>query len=171
MAVEVRLTPASGKSCVTPALGVVLEFGLRHLSFQRRIASGRKIMSRYHRREFLADVGRGMLVASVGSALAQDLGLAPAALAAGSARTLDVRGDGAAGGLDAGDARRPALAGRRRADEGRDRPPPTGGRRRAGQRPHVRRPGLRRLPRDHGAGSGLPHVARAARGAARRCPS
>ena len=41
-------------------------------------------MSRYHRREFLADVGRGMLVAGVGSALAQDLGLAPAALAAGS---------------------------------------------------------------------------------------
>ncbi len=38
-------------------------------------------MSRYHRREFLADVGRGMLVAGVGSALAQDLGLAPAALA------------------------------------------------------------------------------------------
>jgi hypothetical protein len=38
-------------------------------------------MSRYRRREFLADVGRGMLVASVGSTLAQDLGLAPAALA------------------------------------------------------------------------------------------
>ena len=38
-------------------------------------------MIRYRRREFLADVGRGMLVASVGSTLAQDLGLAPAALA------------------------------------------------------------------------------------------
>src|SRR3954451_11644102 len=38
-------------------------------------------MSHHHRREFLADVGRGMLVASVGSALAQDLGLATAALA------------------------------------------------------------------------------------------
>jgi hypothetical protein len=38
-------------------------------------------MSRYRRREFLADVGRGMLVASVGATLAQDLGLAPAALA------------------------------------------------------------------------------------------
>jgi hypothetical protein len=38
-------------------------------------------MSRYRRREFLADVGRGMLVASVGSTLAQDLGLAPASLA------------------------------------------------------------------------------------------
>ena len=45
-------------------------------------------MSRYHRREFLADVGRGMLVASVGSALAQDLGLAPAALADGGDRRL-----------------------------------------------------------------------------------
>lgn len=31
-----------------------------------------------HRREFLADVGRGMLVASIGPALAADLGLAPA---------------------------------------------------------------------------------------------
>ncbi len=37
--------------------------------------------SRYDRREFLADVGRGMLVASVGPLLAHDLGLAPAALA------------------------------------------------------------------------------------------
>ena len=42
-------------------------------------------MNRLHRREFLGEVGRGMLVASVGSALAQDLGLASAALAAGDA--------------------------------------------------------------------------------------
>ena len=34
-------------------------------------------MSQKHRREFLADVGQGMLVASVGAALASDLGLAP----------------------------------------------------------------------------------------------
>src|SRR5215813_13831996 len=34
------------------------------------------------RREFLADVGRGMLIASVGSTLASDLGLAPTAFAA-----------------------------------------------------------------------------------------
>ena len=40
-------------------------------------------MSRFHRREFLADVGKGMLVASVGSTLAQELGLAPSALADG----------------------------------------------------------------------------------------
>jgi hypothetical protein len=45
-------------------------------------------MSRYHRREFLADVGRGMLVAGVGSAVAHDLGLAPAALAAGTVERL-----------------------------------------------------------------------------------
>ncbi len=45
-------------------------------------------MSRYHRREFLSDVGRGMLVAGVGSALAIDLGLAPAALGAGSDERL-----------------------------------------------------------------------------------
>jgi len=38
-------------------------------------------MNRIRRREFLADVGRGMLVASVGSTVAQELGLAPAALA------------------------------------------------------------------------------------------
>ena len=41
-------------------------------------------MDRYRRREFLADVGRGMLVATVGSALAQDLGLASSALADGA---------------------------------------------------------------------------------------
>src|ERR1700676_3702813 len=35
-------------------------------------------MMNRNRREFLADVGRGMLVASVGPALASDLGLAPA---------------------------------------------------------------------------------------------
>src|SRR3954467_1735198 len=41
-------------------------------------------MDHYRRREFLADVGRGRLVARVGSVLAQDLGLAPAALADGT---------------------------------------------------------------------------------------
>ncbi len=41
-------------------------------------------MSRFSRREFLEDVGRGMLVASVGSAVAQDLGLATLALADGA---------------------------------------------------------------------------------------
>jgi hypothetical protein len=41
-------------------------------------------MNRYRRREFLADVGRGMLVASVGSGLAQDLGLGSPALADGA---------------------------------------------------------------------------------------
>jgi len=45
-------------------------------------------MSHTSRREFLADVGRGMLVASVGSGLAQDLGLAPAVLAEGAAGRL-----------------------------------------------------------------------------------
>jgi hypothetical protein len=34
-------------------------------------------MMNRHRREFLADVGKGMLIASVGPALAVDLGLAP----------------------------------------------------------------------------------------------
>ena len=54
----------------------------RQIGFDRYIQSRRQTMNRIRRREFLADVGRGMLVASVGSALAQDLGLAPAALAA-----------------------------------------------------------------------------------------
>jgi hypothetical protein len=40
-------------------------------------------MNAISRREFLADVGRGMLVASVGSAVAADLGLAPALAADG----------------------------------------------------------------------------------------
>ena len=35
-------------------------------------------MSRNTRREFLADVGQGMLVASLGTALASDLGMSPA---------------------------------------------------------------------------------------------
>jgi hypothetical protein len=38
-------------------------------------------MKRHHRRDFLADIGRGMLLASVGPVVAQDLGLASAALA------------------------------------------------------------------------------------------
>jgi hypothetical protein len=45
-------------------------------------------MTRYDRRGFLADVGRGMLVASVGSAVAQDLGLASLALAEDGAGRL-----------------------------------------------------------------------------------
>jgi hypothetical protein len=45
-------------------------------------------MDRNNRREFLADVGRGMLVASVGTGLAEGLGLAPAALADGGTERL-----------------------------------------------------------------------------------
>src|SRR6185312_16151177 len=44
--------------------------------------------SRYDRREFLADVGRGMLVASVGPALALDMGLASTAMAGGGTERL-----------------------------------------------------------------------------------
>ena len=35
-------------------------------------------MTNYNRREFLADVGKGMLIASVGPALAADLGISSA---------------------------------------------------------------------------------------------
>ncbi len=45
-------------------------------------------MNRHNRREFLANVGRGMLLASVGQVVAQDLGLASAALADDSASRL-----------------------------------------------------------------------------------
>jgi len=45
-------------------------------------------MNRYDRREFLADVGKGMLVASVGTGLAHGLGLAPAAMAENGAERL-----------------------------------------------------------------------------------
>ena len=45
-------------------------------------------MNRSHRREFLTGVGRGMLVASVGPVLAQDLGLASVVLADGPAPRL-----------------------------------------------------------------------------------
>ncbi|HXD85578.1 MAG TPA: hypothetical protein VN641_03735 [Urbifossiella sp.] len=41
------------------------------------------------RREFLADVGRGMLIASIGAAVATDMGLASAALAAEGPGTID----------------------------------------------------------------------------------
>src|SRR5262249_12617550 len=61
---------------------------LESLTYNRRNVPGRKIMNRLHRREFLADVGKGMLVAGVGWALAQDLGLAPASLAAEGAERL-----------------------------------------------------------------------------------
>src|SRR3990172_4714093 len=37
----------------------------------------RRVMNRRSRREFLEDVGRGMLVASLGSAAAIELGVAP----------------------------------------------------------------------------------------------
>src|SRR5207245_328382 len=50
-----------------------------------------KMNAPHTRREFLADVGRGMLVATVGYSLASELGLAPAfgAGAADAADTLD----------------------------------------------------------------------------------
>src|SRR5437899_10766087 len=52
---------------------------------------GQKMNAPHTRREFLADVGRGMLVATVGYSLASELGLAPAfgAGAADAADTLD----------------------------------------------------------------------------------
>ena len=61
------------------------------------------------RREFLADVGKGMLIASVGPALAADLGLA-SALAAEGPETLSFGRPRAAGGAHAGDARRQTAA-------------------------------------------------------------
>jgi len=51
-------------------------------------------MKQHSRRAFLADVGRGMLVATVGAATATDLGLIPAAFADEKANRLSF------GGLD-----------------------------------------------------------------------
>ena len=59
-------------------------------------------MNRRTRREFLADVGRGMLVASLGSATAIELGLTPS-LADESSPRLTFWPARAAGVADAGD--------------------------------------------------------------------
>ena len=48
------------------------------LSFNSLVGSRSTMMQRNHRREFLADVGRGMLIAGAGYSLAVDLGLSPA---------------------------------------------------------------------------------------------
>ena len=61
----------------------------------------------------------------------------------------------------------PALVARLKAGS---RPPRPRGRRRAGQRPDLRRRGLRRLPHDDGPGPGLPHEPRPARGTGGPCP-
>src|SRR6266702_7263870 len=55
---------------------------------QKPSTSGGQMNAPHTRREFLADVGRGMLVATVGYGLASELGLAPA-FAADAADTLD----------------------------------------------------------------------------------
>ena len=120
-------------------------------------------MTNRNRREFLADVGQGMLLASVGAALAADLGLAPAfakdvpeALTFGDReplvslmqetpadKLLPILVEKLNGGTELEDA---------------------GGRRRPGQRPHLRRTGLRRLSRLHGPAAGVPDGARTAQG-------
>ena len=124
------------------------------------------MMSRYDRREFLADVGRGMLVASVGPALAQDLGLASAALAGEGAERLTF------GPMEPlvslmqetpVDRLLPAVVERIKA--GTDLRQLVAAAALANART-LRRPGLRRLPRDHGPGAVLPHGVRAARVAA-----
>jgi len=56
------------------------------------------------RREFLADVGRGMLVASVGAATAAELDLVPAAFADDKKRPPLFRQPGTSGWADAGHA-------------------------------------------------------------------
>src|SRR5262249_29893865 len=59
--VEFRRSRAFGLECHRPA-------------YRRPSKKGRQIMNRNSRRQFLADVGRGMLVASVGSTLAGEIG-------------------------------------------------------------------------------------------------
>ncbi len=108
------------------------------------------------RREFLADVGRGMLVASVGAATAADLDLVPAAFA----------DDKKTGRLSFGsleplaglmqdtpaDKQLPLLV--KKLQDGTSLPR-AGRCRRPGQCPAVRRARLRRLAHVHGPGAGL----------------
>ena len=101
-------------------------------------------MIRSHRREFLADVGRGMLVASVGAGIAQDLGLASAALAGeGPERLTFGPMEPLVALMQETPVNRllPAVVERMKA--GTDLRQLVVGRR-PGQRPQLRRPGLRR---------------------------
>ena len=104
-----------------------------------------------------------MLVASVGSALAAELGLTHAFAADGPERLpfgdreplVALMQDTPADKL------LPILVDKLKSGTDTGRP---GGGGRPGQRPHLRRPGLRRLPRLHGPGAGLPDGPGTARG-------
>ena len=123
-------------------------------------------MNRRSRREFLADVGQGMLVATLGSAASLELGLSRA-LADDAARAADIRRARAARVAHAGDAARQAAAAAGRSKlQRRHRPQDARHRGGAGQRSRVRRPGLHGLPHVHGPGARLPDAG----GAARRAP-
>ena len=134
------------------------------------IASGiptskEQAMVHHSRREFLGDVGRGMLLAGLGTTLSADLGLAW------------VRADEKAASLSFG-ALEPLVA------LMQDTLPAkltailvdqlksgtivanAGGRRGTCQRPNFRRTGLHRLSHVHGAGPRVPHGPRTARGPA-----
>ena len=116
------------------------------------------------RREFLADVGRGTLIAAIGSSTAADLGLAQPPADSPEPR-LNFR---ELEGLVALMQETPASVSWRSwsMTEAWGRTAATGRRGRAGQRPDVRRRRLRRLPHDDGAGPGVAHGARAAGGRA-----
>ena len=119
------------------------------------------------RREFLSDVGCGALAAALGAGVLADLGLASPGVCrggGGGARGAVVRRARAARAPDAGDAGQSAAADAGGEAQGGDRTAANCWRRGAGQRPHVRRRGLRRLPHDDGAGPGVSHVRRTARG-------
>ena len=78
------LIDAAGHVATTTVSGRLLTIGLlpmltavQHFAAEERTMT----MTNHSRRAFLADVGRGMLVASVGAAIAADLELVPAAFA------------------------------------------------------------------------------------------
>ena len=113
-------------------------------------------MNGHSRRRFLADVGRGMLVASVGTSLANDLGSrrlgalsrqAPPRLDFGKLEPLVALMQETPPDKLHADPRRKARRGHRASHARR--------RRGAGQRPHLWRRGLCRLPLVHGPGPGL----------------
>ena len=112
-------------------------------------------MSHHTRRDFFADVGRGMLVASVGSAVATDLGLAPT-WAEEASKSLSF------GKLEplvalmeetSIDKLQPLLLDKLRSGQ-------ISGGRLVGQRPQVRRRGLRWVSHDDGARASLSDFAR-----------
>src|SRR5216684_6003472 len=111
---------------------------------------GAEPMGTSSRREFLADVGRGMLIAGLGPALTVDLGLARAVAGEPEPARLNFGALEPLVALNARDAAEPAVACACREVPGRDHPAHPDRGRRPSQRPELRRARLHRFSYDHG---------------------